>query len=128
MVQLNSDVTSVNLVFVSDKTINNSDNLRIKCLSYSKISAILSVLYFLFLHFFITSCHVMSTNVRKLCFLVIFDTCDVLYNWSISLLPPIVLDNLFATIINFQLLTESIKGTVDVINSRMTCQIHNGAL
>ena len=29
-------------------------------------------------------------------FLVIFDTCDVMYNWSISLLPPIVLDNLFA--------------------------------
>ena len=28
-------------------------------------------------------------------FLVIFDTCDVVYNWSISLLPPIVLDNLF---------------------------------
>ena len=28
-------------------------------------------------------------------FLVIFDTCDVMYNWSISLLPPIVLDNLF---------------------------------
>ena len=30
----------------------------------------------------------MSTNV-------IFDSCDVVYNWSISLLPPIVLDNLF---------------------------------
>ena len=28
-------------------------------------------------------------------FLVIFDTCDVVYNLSISLLPPIVLDNLF---------------------------------
>jgi len=26
---------------------------------------------------------------------VILDTCDVVYNWSISLLPPIVLDNLF---------------------------------
>ena len=25
-------------------------------------------------------------------FLVIFDTCDVMYNWSISLLPPIVLE------------------------------------
>ena len=37
----------------------------------------------------------MSTNVRKFFFLVIFDTCDVVYNWSISLLPPIVLDNLF---------------------------------
>ena len=40
----------------------------------------------------------MSTNVRKLCFLVIFDTCDVLYNWSISLLPPIVLNNLFGVV------------------------------
>ena len=27
--------------------------------------------------------------------LAIFDTCDVVYNLSISLLPPIVLDNLF---------------------------------
>ena len=31
-------------------------------------------------------------------FLVIFDTCDVVYNCSISLLPPIVLDNLFASL------------------------------
>ena len=37
----------------------------------------------------------MSTNVRKFCFHVIFDTCDVVCNWSISLLLPIVLDNLF---------------------------------
>ena len=28
-------------------------------------------------------------------FLVIFDTYYVVYNWLISLLPPIVLDNLF---------------------------------
>ena len=28
-------------------------------------------------------------------FLVIFDTCDVMYNWSISLLLPLELDNLF---------------------------------
>ena len=28
-------------------------------------------------------------------FLVIFDTYDVVYNWFISLLPPIVLDKLF---------------------------------
>ena len=32
----------------------------------------------------------MSTNVRKFRILVIFDTCDVVYNWSISLLPPIL--------------------------------------
>ena len=43
---------------------------------------------------------IMSNNVRikmslNFVFLVIFDTCDVVYNWSISLLPPIVLDNLF---------------------------------
>ena len=37
----------------------------------------------------------MSTNASKFVFLVIFDTCDVVYNWSISLLLPIVLDNLF---------------------------------
>ena len=36
------------------------------------------------------------TNVRKFrVFLVIFDTCDVVYNWFISLLPPILLDNLY---------------------------------
>ena len=28
-------------------------------------------------------------------FLVIFDACDVMYNWDISLLPPFVHDNLF---------------------------------
>ena len=37
----------------------------------------------------------MSNNVGKLVFLVIIDTCDVMYHWSISLLPPIVLGNLF---------------------------------
>ena len=39
----------------------------------------------------------MSTNGRNVVFLVIFDTCDVMYNWSISLLPPSVLDNLFVS-------------------------------
>ena len=28
-------------------------------------------------------------------FLVLLYTCDVMYNWSISLMPPVVLDNLF---------------------------------
>ena len=37
----------------------------------------------------------MSTYVKNFVFLVIFDTCDVVYNLSVSLLPPIVLDNLF---------------------------------
>ena len=94
-VQLHSDVTSANSVFVSDKIDNNSDNFRMKCLSYIKISVILCVLYFLFLNFFYLILENMSTNVRKLVFLDIFNTCDVVYNWSISLLPPIVLDNLF---------------------------------
>ena len=45
-------------------------------------------------------------------FLDIFDTCDVMYNFSISLLPPIVLDNLFdgdhcVIIIIFQKTAES---------------------
>ena len=39
-----------------------------------------------------------STNVRKLTFPFTFDTYDVVYNWSISLLQPIVLDNLFASV------------------------------
>ena len=34
--------------------------------------------------------------LENLIVLVIFDTCDVVSNWSISPLPPIVLDNLFA--------------------------------
>ena len=42
-------------VFVSDKIINISNNFRMKCLSYGKISAILCVLYFLFLNFFLAS-------------------------------------------------------------------------
>ena len=45
-------VTSVNSVFVSDKIINNSDNFRIKCLSYSEISAILCVFSFCFYTFY----------------------------------------------------------------------------
>ena len=54
---LSSDVTSVNSIFLSVKTFNNSDNFRF--------------------------------------FPVIFDTCDVMFNWSISLVPPTVLVNLF---------------------------------
>ena len=46
-----------------------SDIFRLKCLSHNKISAILRVLYFLFLHFL---CH----------FPCLFDNCDVVYNWS----------------------------------------------
>ena len=46
-----SYVTSVNSVFVSDKIINESDSFRIKRLSYNKISAIVCVPDFLFLHF-----------------------------------------------------------------------------
>ena len=37
----------------------------------------------------------MPSNVRKFVFLGIFNTCDVVYNWFISLLPPNVLNNLF---------------------------------
>ena len=36
----------------------------------------------------------MSTKVRQFSFLGIFDTCDVMYYWFISLLPPTVLDSL----------------------------------
>jgi len=38
----------------------------------------------------------MSTNV-----FVIFDTCDVMHNWFFSLLPPIVLNNLFVLQLKF---------------------------
>ena len=41
----------------------------------------------------------MSTNMgENIVFLLIFGTCDVVYNWSISLLPPIVLEYLFGDI------------------------------
>ena len=43
----------------------------------------------------------MSTNVKNFVFVVIFDTCDVVYNWSISLLPPIVQEILFGHL-NFE--------------------------
>ena len=42
----------------------------------------------------------MSTNFV---FLDMFDTCDVMYIWSISLLPPIVLDNLYLLKYEFNL-------------------------
>ena len=60
------------------------------------MSAILCVLYFSFTLFYLILEN-MSTNVRNIVFLVIFDTCDVMNNWSISLLPSIVLDNLFGS-------------------------------
>ena len=37
----------------------------------------------------------MSNNGQNVVFHVIFDTCDVMYNYSISLLPPIVFGYLF---------------------------------
>ncbi len=66
-------------------------------------------------------CQLMWEN---LVFLVIFDTCNVVYNWFISLLPPIVLDNLCAfnylyiwkTIYNIIFEIQNIKV---VINARM---------
>ena len=94
LVQLYFHVTSVNSVFVSDKVINNYDNFRIKSLSYSEISAILCSVFSV-LTFFSLILENMSTNVRNFVFLCIFDTSDVVYNWSISLFPPIVLDHLF---------------------------------
>ena len=48
-VQLYSDVTSVNSVFVSDKIINNSDNIRIKCLSFNNPSFSVFTLFYLIL-------------------------------------------------------------------------------
>ena len=107
-VRLYFDVTSVKLVFVSDKIDNVNNNFRINWLSYGKISAILCVLL---LFLFVLCCLIkylrrrsifsvftlfylilenMSNNVRKFWFpCYIYDTCDVVYNWSISLLPPI---------------------------------------
>ena len=72
--------------------INKRDNFRKNLLFlYSEIC----VLYFLILHFFISSWKTCQLMFENFFFLVIFDTCDVAYNWFISLLPPILLDNLF---------------------------------
>ena len=49
-------------------------------------------------------------------FLVIFDTCDVVYNWSISLLPTIVLNNLFGGAF-FRNYDRSKKGAVNEVTS-----------
>ena len=92
-VQLYSDVTSVNSVII-----NNIDNFRIKCLSYSKISAEYFFIFW-FHTFFIYSweaCQLMWENVGCL---ALFDTCYVVYNLFISLLAPIVLDNLFGVVL-----------------------------
>jgi len=80
-VQLYSDVTSVNSVFVSDWIIT----VIILVLMCSLVSVFTLVTLHL-LHF------------------------DVVYNWSISLLPPIVLDNLYIwvllTNVRFSFITE----------------------
>jgi len=60
----------------------------------------------------------MSTNLRKFHFLDTFDTGDVLYNWSISLLPPIVLDNLFG--VNKKD-SSTIDGNVEFVHSQYSC-------
>ena len=54
--------------------------------------------FFLFLHFFISSWKTCQLMWETFVFLVIFDTCDVMYVWSISLFPPIVFDNLYGSV------------------------------
>ena len=74
-----SYVTSINLVFVSDKIVK-----EVK----------FYVLFIFCLYTFYLILENISTNVKKFLFFVLFDTCDVVYDWFISLLPPIVLNNL----------------------------------
>ena len=89
------------LSIVSDKIIN-SDNFRIKSLSYSEKGAIVCVIYFVFTHFkfILKTCQIMWENFV---FFDILDACYVVNNWSISLLPPSVLDNLFGVTYLYQL-------------------------
>ena len=62
----------------------------------------------------------MSTNLRKFRFPCYIYTCDVVLNWSISLLPPIILDNLFASTETYSALCVIInKNSYDVKGSRM---------
>jgi len=90
-------LSMVSTVLLPDKIIKNSDNFRIKCFSYSKISAIFVFFIICFYTFLfnlgkVKTCQLTGENFV---FLFKFDTCDVVYNWYISLLPPIVLDNPF---------------------------------
>ena len=54
---------------------------------HSEIRAILCSLFYVFtvFHLSLKTCQLMRENVV---FLDIFDTCDVMYYWSISLLAP----------------------------------------
>ena len=73
--------------YVSDKIINNSDNFRFKCLSCSKISAILFVLYFRFyiLHLILSkkcekiSCSLLYLALVTLCIIGPFLCYHLLY-------------------------------------------------
>ena len=73
---------------MSDKIINNIDNFRVKSISYSEKGTIF-VIFIFCSYIFSLILKNMSNDVRKYRFLGIFDTCIVVYNWSISL------DNLF---------------------------------
>ena len=75
----------------ADKTIKNRDNLRIKCFSYSKISAFLCSLFSVFALFYLIleNMGLMGENFVFLFYLTL------VISWYISQLPPIVIDNLF---------------------------------
>ena len=96
-----------------------------KCLSYKEISAILSILRFLFSHFLKLILEIMSIMWENFIFLVIFDTWDVVYKWSISLLPPFVLENLFGKLHNFLLVprdgSDSLSKYQFTIHWGLTC-------
>ena len=66
--------------------------VMLKLLSYSEISAIFCSFSVFTLFLNLETSQLFGENAV---ILVIFGTCDVICNWSISLLPPIVLDNLF---------------------------------
>ena len=71
-----------------EEIINNSDYL-----TYSEISSIWRSLFSVFAHiFFNLAKHLKLIGENVVNYLYILDTCDVMYNWSISLLT---LDNLF---------------------------------
>ena len=58
------------------------------CLSYSELSAILCSLFSVFTLFYLMLENMSTKNRDDVVFLVIFDTCDVVNNWSISLMLP----------------------------------------
>ena len=90
-VQLYSYVdTRVNSFMCPKFFFNKSDN-KVRFLRWNKCNFVFFIFWFFAFWFYRGK----QVHKGEKMFLVIFDTCDIIYDRFISLLPPIVLDNLF---------------------------------